>query len=304
VLLVGLCAMLLGAIADAQFPPRPDRWCVDHPTFAEEIEAASYPTSDRIEQINSYPRLQIDAVTFEGASHLPNSVKAQIVRQINESDSDLNSVGLEAYLQAQQERVRDALRDRGYFYANVSAKASVLISDHENERVAVAFHVSEGQQYRLSDIHFDAAHVFPPSELRKHFLIQDGGVFNLAAIRQGIEALTWLYGQHGYLNFTASPDIRPDSKSQRISMTLDIGEDQQFRVRTVEVVGLAQPLSGPTLKTKMAPGQVFDCALIDKVFDENKTILPADASPRNDLQITQDSRHATVAIRFDFTRCR
>jgi outer membrane protein insertion porin family len=175
-------------------------------------------------------------VTFEGASHLPDSVKAQIVRQINESGSDLNSVGLEAYLQAQQERVRDALRDRGYFYANVSAKASVLISDRENERVAVIFHVSEGQQYRLSDIHFAAAHVFPPSELRKHFLIQDGGVFNLAAIRQGIEALTWLYGQHGYLNFTASPDIRADNENQRIAVTIDVEEDQQFRIGRVDVL--------------------------------------------------------------------
>lgn len=289
--LIAACATLNAPLLNAQLPGRLER-CVSHPTFTKEIEESR-------SRATAFPRVRIAAVTFEGADRLPKSVKVQTTARLEEPIYDRDS----NWLGASQQMVADALREHGYPHAKVSVTSNVLSSDPSEERVAVAFQISEGPQYRLSEIRFADAHVFPPSELRKHFPLQDGDVFNLAAIRKGIEALTRLYGAQGYINFTAEPDLRPDNKDQRISLLFELGEDMQFRVGSVEVVGLDRPLSGPTLKTKLVPGQVFNPALIEDVFSENKSVLPADASPRDNIEITQDAKHATVTIVFDFTPC-
>ena len=291
--LVGICAMLNVAVADSQFPAPPDRRCIDHPPPAQEIETSSHPSTVE----NRHTR--VVAVTFEGADHLSESVKSEVTRYLEARLYGNDS----SWLRDSKETIKDALGNLGYFPATVSTDVSVVSSDPE-KRVAVIFRVTEGRPYRLTELQFSGTHVFSPSELRKYVPLRDGGMFNRTALRQGVEALRRLYGNHGYLNITILPDIRPDNRNQLISLTLHLEEDQQFRVGSVEVLGLNQPLSGETLKTKLVPGQVLDTALIDRVFDENQSILPADASPRHNLQITQDAKSATVAIRFDFRRCR
>jgi outer membrane protein assembly factor BamA len=155
----------------------------------------------------------------------------------------------------------------------------------------------------LTEIHFANAHVFPTSELRKHFPLQEGDVFDIARIREGIETLTRLYGARGYINFTASPDLRFDGEKKRISLAIDLNEDRQFRVASVNVFGLDRQFWGPTLRTKLVPGQVFNPELVEDVFTENKAVLPAVASSRDYTQITQDAKKTAVVIQFDFTRC-
>jgi hypothetical protein len=252
----------------------------------------------------AHTKFHIDEVTFEGAKHLPQWVKAQLTHHVETPGSGITSVPLKDYVEAQQENVRDALRNCGYFFAAVDSKPSILSSDDQEQHVAITFQVSEGHLFRLSEIQFVNAHVFPSADLRKYFPDRDGDPFNLHAIRKGFDAMTWLYGQHGYLNFTAYPDIRPDHQRQIISVGVDIEEGQQFRIGSIQVIGLNRPLLGETLKTQLRPGEVFNSALVDKVLEENKSILPSDASPRHDLQITQNPKNATVAIKFDFRRSR
>jgi outer membrane protein assembly factor BamA len=85
--------------------------------------------------------------------------------------------------------------------------------------------------------------VFPPSELRNHIPLDDGDVFDLGRIRQGIVAVSRLYTSLGYTNFTASPDIRIDHNHQSVSVVFELNEDQQFRLGSVEVLGLDREAS-------------------------------------------------------------
>jgi outer membrane protein assembly factor BamA len=291
VLLIAIWATLFTPVVHAQLPRRLDR-CLSHPTLAEEFEAATNPTL-------SYPKVRIDAVTFEGADYLPESIKAQITRRLEEPVYDHD----DGWIDASREIVLDTLREHGYFFAQVSAKTGVLSGHQKEQRVAVTFQLSEDRQYRLSEITFANAHVFRPAELRKRIPLQDGDVFNLKAIRKGLEALTRLYGTRGYLNFAPSPDLRADNRNQRISVLLDLSEGQQFKVGSVEVLGLDRQLWGPTLRSKLVPGQVFNSQWVSEVYDESKSVLPPDASPQDDVEITQDPKKATVAIVFNFLPC-
>jgi len=265
-----------------------------YPTLAEELTAAQ----NSIEEKTSLPEVQITAVTFEGAADLPSQKRDEIVAWLEQIRCDSKSDCLEASL----EEARDGLRQYGYMYAKVSARATVLSSDPEEERIAVAFVVSEGRPYRLEGIQIANAHVFSPGELRNLIPLQDGDVFNLHMVRKGLENLTRLYESQGYINFTADPDLRFDNAYGRISMVLDLQEGRQFRVGSVEILGQNQGDSEHALKIKLKPGDLFNPALINEFFSENKSLLPADIS-KEDTYITQNNRDSTVSILIDARDC-
>ena len=72
----------------------------------------------------------------------------------------------------------------------------------------------------------------------------------------------------------------------------------------MQILGLIYDQS-PThvLKLEIGPGMVFSNKLVEDFYKQNKAILPADASPREDTTITQEARTHTVAIQFDFRGC-
>ncbi len=296
---VGLIAICLALFS----PPSYGRWqdrfdaCVDHPTLAEEINPQ--PQTDQNQEAKQTHKVRVASLTFEGTDNLPDAVKEQVIRQMDEASYETISPSI----QASQETIRDALRNQGYFYAASTASTNFVRNEKELS-LKVAFQVSEGPQYRLTEIHFANAKAFPAAELRKQFPIQDGDIFSLATIREGMEKLDQLYSSRGYINLQPSPDISPDRNHQQVSVLINMDEGAQFRVGSVEVFGLDQQFWGPTLKSGLVAGKVFDPGLVRAVFSEDKSVLPPDASEEHDLHITQDPRNATVAIVFDFRRCR
>jgi len=244
-------------------------------------------------------KAHLEDVTIEGAPDLQDSIKAGIDDRLKQWGSEINSDVVEALA----EGVRDVLQNNGYFHAKVSTETSVSNADPAEEQVWLTFRVSEGQEYRLGQIQFANAHVFPPWELRNQFPLHDGDVFNLGKIRQGLEASRRLYGSVGYINFTASPDLKTDNSHQRISVTLEIEEGEQFRVGSVEVLGL-NPEDSNTLFIKLKPGDIFRQNLIEEFYKDNQSVIPGDASLWKNTQINQDPKNRTAAIVFDFRGCR
>ena len=248
------------------------------------------------------PKVRIVEVKFEGALDLPEPEKAQITAKLKQTTYPHNS----DWVEVSRENVRDALRDRGYIYAKVSASPNVISSDAKEKRVSLAVQVSEGSQYRLTEIEFANAHVFAPAELRKQFYMHDGDIFDLSKIREGIEHLTWLYGTRGYSNFTVEPDLRPDNAYQRISVTMHLNEDRQFRVASVEVLGLEKEVAEHAVKMTLQPGEIFSPKLFDAFFEKNKSLLPAGV-PLADLkeraQVKQNTKDNTVTVVFDLRHC-
>lgn len=289
-----ICAMLSPPVIHAQLPPRLEK-CLPYPTFAEEIRAMQKGGEEK----TPLPKIRVDDAIFKGATPLPESIRKQITARLGQTHFGTDS----AWIDASRQMVVGALQQHGYFYAQVSAQSRVLSRDPAEEHVSLAFHIAAGPQYRLAEIRFAQAHVFPAGELRKQFPLQDGDIFNLERIRAGIEALTALYGSHGYINFTAAPDLQADNVHQRISVRLELGEGRQFRVGSAEVLGADRAIAEHSLKMPLKPGDVFNSRLIGEFYKENKSALPADVSPLEDTRITQNPRNGTVAIVFDVRTC-
>jgi outer membrane protein insertion porin family len=247
----------------------------------------------------SYTKIRVEEVSFEGAYDLPEQSQAEITDRIKEN-GPYGDPEFASYL---EEIVKEAFQDLGYYYAKVSAQSRVLSRDPLEEKVSITFFVAQGLQYRLGGVQFVHGLVFPPSELREQIPLQDGDVFDLAKLRVGIEALTKLHGSQGYINLTANPDLEVDIAHQTISVRLELEEDRQFRVGKVEVFGLDPQISLDDLRIVYKPGDVFNFNLLNDFYQENQDVLPPGLSPADNTYVKQDPRNNTVAIVFDVRDC-
>ncbi|SRR5712692_5141898 len=272
----------------AQLPQKVKR-CLPYPTLADEIREMRGETQRKV---------TIDAVKFQGSPHLAPLALRELIESLKQHEFDGDSDWVREF----EGTVRGAWQDQGYFTVAVKAEAQLVSEDATRARVSVTVHVEEGRQYRLGDIRVRPADprgtlVFPPDELRKLIPLREGQLFNVAKIRDGLEALRKLYGTKGYIDFTAAP-ITDVGDDRQLSLVIELDEQKQYRVGRIEVLGLDERKEG-LLKWKLKPGDVFNVELFEAFFRDNKALLPADASPM-DVQVHRDMNNGTVDLVFDF----
>jgi outer membrane protein insertion porin family len=230
---------------------------------------------------------------------LPDSDQAQITLWIKRTLD--NSPG---YLQVLDDKVRGLLTDQGYFKAEVTAMPMFTEGGGHLAFVSVRIHIDEGLQYRLKDIRIQSSNpdvplVLPTDQLRALIPLKDGDIFSTKAIRDSLDALRLAYSSRGYIDVTAQPLTEIDDDSRQISLTLEIDQERQFRVGTVEIYGLSRKLE-KTLRSQIKPGDVFNPGAINEFYARYKSALLPDASPK-DVQ-THRENHA-LSLVFDFRPC-
>jgi outer membrane protein assembly factor BamA len=98
--------------------------------------------------------------------------------------------------------------------------------------------------------------IFPEADLRKLVELQEGDVFKADKIRKSLDAFRQLYASEGYIDFTPMPGFGVDNANQRVSLILVFDQEKQFRIGTVEVLGL-NPSTEAALRSIMKTGEVF-----------------------------------------------
>lgn len=152
-------------------------------------------------------------------------------------------------IQADLEQVRELYQEHGYFYALPSFEFQTKTIDTQpsamlfflgrghGKRVDVTIPIEEGDQYRLGHFAIRGDKLFKQEALLRSFPIKQGDVFNLTKVRKSLEQYKKLYGEFGYINFVADPDIEPDRKRHIINLALDFDEGDQYFVHRIEFSG-------------------------------------------------------------------
>lgn len=126
------------------------------------------------------------------------------------------------------ERIRFRLRDTGFALSEVGGPQITRVRPAQSACNAdVRFAVPTGAQYRLGGITFTAGSgdsIFPSTQLRAQFPLEDGAIFNATAIGKGLEKLKDLYGSAGYANFGAIPKLQYDKTHHIFSLTIDMDQ--------------------------------------------------------------------------------
>jgi outer membrane protein assembly factor BamA len=221
------------------------------------------------EQRPSRPEISIASVKFSGALQIPISDQDMIVSSIKLQTHGNSVHGL---TDEALERVRAGWQDRGYFKVQVSGKAKTLTNSN-GRRIAIEVRVDGGMQYRLGGIMFkNNKAISDVAGLRGLFPIKDGDIFSREKIAAGLENLRRSYGELGYINFTAIPDTVFDDTRGMISLEIDVDEDKQFYVSSINIVGLDEHSRREILKDFPA-GQVYNEKLFRLFLDKYQSVF-------------------------------
>src|SRR5262249_8669160 len=95
----------------------------------------------------------------------------------------------------------------------------------------------QDQEYRIGDIKFVGTKAVSAAEVRLALAQSPGQVYSEDRLRLGFEALKGIYGNIGYVNFTAEPRFDFDEALKIVNLTIEIDEDRQFTVNRIYFTG-------------------------------------------------------------------
>ena len=152
--------------------------------------------------------------------------------------------------------VRGIYQDNGYFKVlvkdpviqnvtlnqGVLPKGAPLVGKHQGRSTNITIPIEEGEKYRMGTLHVrnanpDEGLFFKTDYLESVFPIKKGEIFSVAKVRKAIEDYTKLYGNFGFIDFTAVPDTEVDDATKTINLTFSFDQQKQFFVRRIEFSG-------------------------------------------------------------------
>jgi len=169
--------------------------------------------------LKSNANVRIHKLTID-APRLPDSDRELITRSLERRN----------FFQSElSDRIQAAFQDLGYIHARVDEPRFAFISQTQPaNNVNVSVKVDQGPQYRLGEIQFQKASLFPADRMRPLFQIQTGGLFARTAFSKGLDQLRSLYATEGYINMVAAPVVRIDDSRRTIDIVLELDEGKPY----------------------------------------------------------------------------
>ncbi len=147
--------------------------------------------------------------------------------------------------------VRGLYQDNGYFKVVVDVKelktvdvsgGLPIIGNRNGKATNIVISVSEGEQYRMGKLAFrssdpDQGLIFKPELLQRAFPLKEGDIFDADRIRKSLDSFRKLYGEYGYIDFTAEPEFDVNDAKKVVNLTLQFDQQKQFFVRRIEFSG-------------------------------------------------------------------
>lgn len=152
--------------------------------------------------------------------------------------------------------IRGLYQDNGYFKVlvkdpiiqNVAVKQGVLpkgvplVGVHQGRATNITIPIEEGERYRMGTLHVrnanpDEGLFFKTVYLESAFPMKKGDIFSVAKVRKAIEDYTKLYGNFGFIDFTAVPDTEVHDDTKTVDLTFAFDQQKQFFVRRIDFLG-------------------------------------------------------------------
>jgi len=211
-------------------------------------------------------------------------------------------------IEADLENIRDLYRDHGYFYALPKEPETKMVDTKHSwpfffwswgrgKRVDLTIPIEEGDQYRLGRFVIRGNTVFK-KEFLEHFLqLKPGDIFAMGRVRKVMETYTKVYGQLGYINFTAEPDIEADNKRHLINLALDFNEDKQYFVHRIEFSGNTKTRDKVIRRELLVDeGYIFSSNMWDLSILRINQLGFFDTIKKEDYDIKQNNKDRNVDI--------
>ena len=159
-------------------------------------------------------------------------------------------------------------------------------------------------QYRLEAVIFEGGRSFSAKQLYDAFNVPVGDKFDRTAESKGLERLRQLYGDYGYINFTAVPTPQLDKDRSTVVLKISIDEGQQFAFGKLFLEGQeTRPGEADALRNAWAAlsGKRYDSSLLRKWLTQNTTFLPNDGQPLRHVEVEEHEDSGAHLVDFKLT---
>lgn len=152
--------------------------------------------------------------------------------------------------------IRGLYQDHGFFQVTVKEPVTEtvdvnraglpgpwpLIGRRRGKATNIRIPLEEGERFRMGKLFVrssdpDKPLFFKAEFLQQIFPLKEGDLFAVDKVRKALQDYQKLYGQFGFIDFTASPLTDVDPQKKAINLTLEFDEQKQFTVRRIEFVG-------------------------------------------------------------------
>lgn len=237
------------------------------------------------------PQIIVDSVDFDNAASLPPPIRQLMIAAVRGrtlydttlSVSELNETG-----------IRGVLQKNGYFRAESSIRADVVSTTSAVEHINLTIRADTGSRYYFGTLQFRSASVddplaFSDTRLRQFVHMHQGDIFDSEKLRQAFDDLKNFYGEHGYIDFTPTPDFDINDEAKQINLTLVLDQMQLYRVDKLEFVG-DNPAVEQAVRQNLIPGEPVDSRLLKELDIKLWSMI-------------KNPARGLVTFRFDFRPC-
>jgi outer membrane protein assembly factor BamA len=200
-----------------------------------------------------------------------------------------------------QERIRLQFQDHGYFKVEIQ-KLDIKVIDPltSPKPVRLEAEVSEGPRCRLSGIEFTGNHALSSEALREKFPIKIGSEFKRSKVVGGLERMRSIYSSLGFLDSVFIPETTFDSGCM-VRLNIEVAEGPEYRMDKFEVVGPSELSEKLQTRWELESGTVFNIAYLRTFLDKNHSLLPADFTQSNGVDLIEDCPDAKVSVHLHLT---
>ena len=107
----------------------------------------------------------------------------------------------------------------------------------------ITIEIDQGERFRMGRLivrSHDPEHpelVFKTEYLERIFPLRKGDIFSTEKVRKALEDYKNLFGNFGFIDFTAQPQTDVDVPNKVVNLTLEFDLEKAYRVRRIEFVG-------------------------------------------------------------------
>jgi len=185
--------------------------------------------------------------------------------------------------------------------ANVPAEA-VQEGPRNQTVVDITFAVTPGQQYKLTAVNWSGNHDFPTDQLAKMVRAQAGQPANLVRITDELKQVQTLYGTHGFITTTLTPQPQFDDASAAVTIVIDVKEGFAYHMGDLQFRGLDNSLTAKLRDAwQMRRGDVYNATYLDQYLPEARKLLPSTLDWDVASHVTPNIADKTVDVDLIYT---
>jgi len=213
--------------------------------------------------ITEGPKLIVKKIVFNGNdSVLSKDLRAAMTTKPLDILTFFNKSGRLTPSQVEEDRaaIRTLYQNRGFADVDV---AQIETQPLEKGGVELVVTITEGTQYRVSNIAIDGVNIVPPGEVSNLLKMNASQLFTPKGMSADIKAMRDFYGSRGYVDMTIVPEVLPAGPGA-VNLTYRLEEGVQSYINLVNIQGNTRT-QDRVIRRELAvkPGEVYDTTLVD-----------------------------------------